>query len=53
LRFAPSPLQPRVTVYGGDNDEWRLVTVDVDQLRRVSGEKKQVGARLLSVDTSP
>jgi hypothetical protein len=53
LRFAPSPLQPRVTVYGGDKDEWRLVTVDVDQLRRVSGEKKQVGARLLSVDTSP
>jgi hypothetical protein len=46
--FAPSPLHPRVTVHGGDNVGWHLVTVDVPRLRRVPGEEKRVGAKLLT-----
>jgi hypothetical protein len=49
LRFAPSPLHPRVTVHGGEKPGWRLVTVDVVQLRRVPGMQKRVGVRLLDV----
>jgi hypothetical protein len=51
LRFAPSPLQPKVTVQRAEAG-WRLVTVDVPHLRRVPGKNKRVGARLLGV-TSP
>jgi hypothetical protein len=51
LRFAPSPLRPRVRVHGSSG--WRLVTVDVPHLIRVEGQKKRVGAKLLQVITSP
>jgi hypothetical protein len=51
LTFAPSPLHPTVTVQAG-NAGWRLVTVDVPHLRRVSGEGKRVGARLLGITPS-
>jgi hypothetical protein len=32
---------------------WHLVTVDVDRLVKVEGEKRKVGLRLLRVTTSP
>lgn len=47
LRFAPSPFPPRVTVHPRTRSGWRLVTVDVEHLRRVPGVKQRVGARLL------
>ena len=46
LRFAPSDLRPTVAVQRGRGG-WRLVTVDVPQLRRLPGENKRVGAKLL------
>lgn len=49
LRFAPTPFPPRVTVYPRSPNGWRLVTVDVEHLRRVDGVKQRVGARLLSL----
>jgi hypothetical protein len=52
LRFAPSPLRPRVTVHGGDKLGWHLVTVDVPRLRRVEGQPRAVGLRLLRVQSS-
>ncbi len=50
LRFAPSPLTPRITVDGDpslevDKRGWHLVTVDVDRL--VAGGKHRVGLALL------
>jgi hypothetical protein len=53
LRFAPSPLHPRVTVHGVQKRDWHLVTVDVPRLVRVPGQKRAVGAKLLQVTTSP
>jgi hypothetical protein len=50
LRFAPTPFPPRVTVHSRTRSGWRLVTVDVENLRRVHGLKPRVGARLLGVD---
>jgi hypothetical protein len=50
LRFAPTPFPPRVTVHARARSGWRLVTVDVEHLRRVDGLKPRVGARLLGVD---
>jgi hypothetical protein len=50
LRFAPTPFPPRVTVHPRTRSGWRLVTVDVEHLRRVHGLKPRVGARLLGVD---
>ena len=52
LRFAPSPLRPRVTVHGGDKVGWHLVTVDVPHLRRVEGQPRAVGLRLVRVESS-
>jgi hypothetical protein len=52
LRFAPSPLRPRVTVHGGDKVGWHLVTVDVPRLRRVEGQTRAVGLRLVRVQNS-
>ncbi|MFL5946131.1 MAG: hypothetical protein ACJ74C_11970 [Gaiellaceae bacterium] len=49
LRFAPTPFPPRVTVHPRSSSGWRLVTVDVEHLRRVPGVKPRVGARLLSI----
>jgi len=49
LRFAPTPFPPRVTVYPRRPSGWRLVTVDVEHLRRVEGTKPRVGARLLAI----
>ena len=46
LRFAPSHLRPTVAVQRG-RAGWRLVTVDVPHLRRLPGENKRVGAKLL------
>jgi hypothetical protein len=46
LRFAPSDLRPTVAVQRG-RAGWRLVTVDVPHLRRLPGENKRVGAKLL------
>jgi hypothetical protein len=51
LRFAPSQLQPRVTVHRGEAG-WRLVTVDVPRLVRVENQTRRVGAKLLEI-TSP
>jgi hypothetical protein len=51
LRFAATPFQPRVTVHPRTPSGWRLVTVDVDHLRRVPGVKQLVGARLLGIDS--
>jgi hypothetical protein len=45
-RFAPSDLRPTVAVQRG-RAGWRLVTVDVPHLRRLPGENKRVGAKLL------
>jgi hypothetical protein len=58
LEFAPSSLTPRVTIDGRARTTlrskgWHLVTVDVDRLVKVEGEKRKVGAKLLSVTTSP
>jgi hypothetical protein len=58
LEFAPSSLAPRVTIDGRAGSElrskgWHLVTVDVDRLVKVEGEKRKVGLRLLQVTTSP
>jgi hypothetical protein len=50
LTFAPSPLHPRVRVYGSAG--WRLVTVDVPHLMKVPGQKQRVGAKLLHVDVA-
>jgi hypothetical protein len=52
LRFAPTSFPPRVTVHPPNAEGWRLVTVDVEQLRRVPGVKQRVGARLLGIETS-
>jgi len=46
FRFAPSDLRPTVAVQRG-RAGWRLVTVDVPHLRRLPGENKRVGAKLL------
>ena len=46
LRFAPSDLRPTVAVQRG-RAGWRLVTVDVPHLRRLPGENRRVGAKLL------
>jgi hypothetical protein len=51
LTFAPTELQPRVRIERGPVG-WKLVTVDVPHLVRVSGEKQRVGAQLLDVRTS-
>jgi hypothetical protein len=48
LRFAPSPLHPRVTVHGGEKRGWHLVTVDVAHLRRVPDLQRRVGVRLVA-----
>jgi hypothetical protein len=50
LRFAPTPFPPRVTVHPRSPSGWRLVTVDIEHLRRVRGVKPRVGARLLAID---
>jgi hypothetical protein len=50
LTFAPSPLHPRVKVYGRAG--WRLVTVDVPHLTKVPGRKQRVGAKLVRVDVA-
>jgi hypothetical protein len=50
LRFAATPMPPRVTVHPRTPSGWRLVTVDVEHLRRVPGVKQRVGAQLLRVD---
>ncbi|MFL5919603.1 MAG: hypothetical protein ACJ74L_06095 [Gaiellaceae bacterium] len=47
LTFAPSRFVPRVRVRPGPAG-WNLVTVDVPSLVRVRGEKKLVGARLVT-----
>jgi hypothetical protein len=52
LKFAPSALKPGVTVHGGKRVGWHLVTVDVPHLRRVPGEAKRVGAKLLAISHS-
>src|SRR3954470_21995531 len=49
LRFAPSPLRPRVAVHAPGPGRWRLVTVDVPHLARVPGQTQRVGVRLISV----
>jgi hypothetical protein len=46
LKFAPSPVKPRVEIEPTASG-WQLVTVDVDHLVRVPGERRRVGARLL------
>jgi hypothetical protein len=53
LHFAPSTVQPRITVHGGRKQGWHLVTVDVPHLVRVAGQKNRVGAKLLRLVTSP
>ena len=58
LEFAPSSLTPRVTIDGRAgraplSKGWHLVTVDVDMLVNVAGEKRKVGLRLLRVTRSP
>ena len=52
LKFAPSPLTPRVRVHGGDTVGWHLVTVDVPRLRRVEGQARPVGLRLVRAQSS-
>ena len=44
--------QPHVAVHNGPAG-WKLVTVDVPSLKRDPGQKQRVGAKLLSVTTSP
>jgi hypothetical protein len=58
LEFAPSSLTPRVKIDGRAgpaprSEGWHLVTVDVDKLVKVEGEKRKVGLKLLRVVTSP
>jgi len=53
LTFAPSDPRPRIDVHGDGKPGWHLVTVDVPHLRRVPGQNKRVGAKLLNVTTSP
>ena len=58
LSFAPSSLTPHMTVDGRAGRKlrskgWHLVTVDVDRLVMVEGEKRKVGLKLLRVVTSP
>jgi hypothetical protein len=58
LEFAPSSLTPRVTIDGRSGPAlrskgWHLVTVDVDKLVKVEGEKRKVGLKLMRVTTSP
>jgi hypothetical protein len=52
LQFASSPLRRRVTVHGGDKVGWHLVTVDVPRLRKVEGQPRPVGLRLVRVQSS-
>jgi hypothetical protein len=57
LAFAPSRLTTRVTVDGKTGLElhtkgWHLVTVDVDRLVKVEGERRKVGLKLLRVTTT-
>jgi hypothetical protein len=57
LDFAPSPLKQRVTIDGHPGDKlkskgWHLVTVDVDRLVEVAGQKHRVGVRLTRVATT-
>ena len=49
LHFAPTPFPPRVSVHAPNVEGWRLVTVDVDHLRRVPSVKRRVGAQLLRI----
>jgi hypothetical protein len=51
VAFDETDPRPRVHVHQGPAG-WRLVTVDVPRLHRVSGQKQRVGARLLEVRTS-
>src|SRR5205823_6206876 len=58
LEFAPSPLEPRVTIDGHPGPRlksqgWHLVTVDIDRLAKVAGQKRKVGLRLIRLATSP
>ena len=53
LAFAPSDPRPHIDVHGDGKLGWHLVTVDVPHLRRVPGQNKRVGAKLLNVTTSP
>ena len=59
LEFAPSALRPRVRIDGRSgfalkSEGWHLVTVDVDRLVRVTGERRKVGSKLIRVAaTSP
>ena len=58
LELAPSPLDARVRVDGRPGNElkskgWHLVTVDVDRLVTVKGQKRKVGPRLIRLVTSP
>ena len=59
LEFAPSELRPRVRIDGRSgfalrSEGWHLVTVDVDRLVRVAGERRKVGSKLIRVAaTSP
>ena len=57
LEFAPSALGRRVTIDGRRGDKlkskgWHLVTVDVDRLNKVAGQKHKVGLRLIRVATT-
>jgi hypothetical protein len=59
LEFAPSEVRPRVTIDGRSgfalkSEGWHLVTVDVDRLVSVAGERRKVGSKLIRVAaTSP
>jgi hypothetical protein len=58
LEFAPSALRPRVTIDGRTGSElrskgWHLVTVDIDRLAKVAGQKRKAGLKLIGVTTSP
>jgi len=57
LDFAPSRLRRRVTIDGRPGGKlksrgWHLVTVDVDRLFKVAGQKHKVGLRLIRVATT-
>ena len=58
LTFAPSALKRRVTVDGRESltlrkRGWHLVAVDIPHLRKVPGETRKVGLKLLRVSISP
>ena len=53
LRFAPSPLRPKVKVYRGAKVGWHLVTVDVPHLVRAPDTMRKVGLKLLHVSVAP